>query len=120
LRPDLRRETGKNQGLRRLRIRPATGLALLQIKTARGKDSEHESGDATNGAEWGVADLRGKDERERAQLIINNCAHPDYRDELQSYVDTIKKGHSPESLANAFAMHRQFLKTGDMRGTQWN
>ena len=67
-----------------------------------------------------MADLRGKDERERAQLIINNCAHPDYRDELQSYVDTIKKGHSPESLANAFAMHRQFLKTGDMRGTQWN
>jgi propionyl-CoA:succinyl-CoA transferase len=70
--------------------------------------------------EWGVADLRGKDERERAQLIINNCAHPDYRDELQSYVDTAKEGHSLESLTNAFAMHRQFLKTGDMRGTQWN
>ena len=70
--------------------------------------------------ECGVADLRGKDERERAQLIINNCAHPDYRDELQSYVDTAKEGHSPESLTNAFAMHRQFLKTGDMRGTHWN
>ena len=70
--------------------------------------------------EWGVADLRGKDERERAQLIINNCAHPDYRDELQSYVDTAKGGHSLESLTNAFAMHRQFLKTGNMRGTQWN
>jgi len=70
--------------------------------------------------EWGVADLRGKDERERAQLIINNCAHPDYRDELQSYVDTAQEGHSLESLTNAFAMHRQFLKTGDMRGSQWN
>ncbi len=70
--------------------------------------------------EWGVADLRGKDERERAKLIINNCTHPDYRDELQSYVDRAKQGHSPESLTNAFAMHRQFLKTGDMRGTQWN
>jgi acetyl-CoA hydrolase len=67
--------------------------------------------------EWGVADLRGKDERERAQLIINNCAHPDYRDELQSYVHAAKEGHSLESLTNAFAMHRQFLKTGDMRGT---
>jgi acetyl-CoA hydrolase len=70
--------------------------------------------------EWGVADLRGKDEWERAQLIINNCAHPDYRDELQSYVDTAKEGHPLESLTNAFAMHRQFLKTGDMHGTQWN
>jgi propionyl-CoA:succinyl-CoA transferase len=70
--------------------------------------------------EQGVADLRGKDERERAQLIINNCAHPDYRDELQSYVHAAKEGHAPESLTNAFAMHRQFLKTGDMRGTQWN
>jgi acetyl-CoA hydrolase len=70
--------------------------------------------------EWGVADLRGKDERERAQLIINHCAHPDYRDELQSFVNTAKEGYSPESLANTVAMHVQFLKTGDMRGTQWN
>jgi len=70
--------------------------------------------------EWGVADLRGKVERERAQLIINNCAHPDYRDELQIYVQAAKEGHTLESLTNAFAMHRQFLKTGDMRGTQWN
>jgi Acetyl-CoA hydrolase len=70
--------------------------------------------------EWGVADLRGKDESERAHLIINNCAHPDYRDKLQSYVDTAREGHSPESLTNAFAMHRQFLKTGDMRETRWN
>ena len=65
--------------------------------------------------EWGVADLRGKDQRERAQLIINNCAHPDYRDELQSYLDTAKEGRSPESLTNAFALHRRFLEAGDMR-----
>ena len=70
--------------------------------------------------EWGVADLRGKAESERAQLIINNCAHPDYRDELQSYVDTAKEGSSPESLMTPFAMHSQFLKTGDMRSTEWN
>ena len=65
--------------------------------------------------EWGVADLRGKDEGERAKLMINNCAHPDYRDELQRYVDTAKEGRSPESLTNAFALHRRFLETGDMR-----
>jgi len=65
--------------------------------------------------EWGVADLRGKDEGERAKLIINNCAHPDYRDALQRYVDTAKEGHLPVSLANAFALHRHFLEAGDMR-----
>jgi propionyl-CoA:succinyl-CoA transferase len=70
--------------------------------------------------ECGIADLRGKDEIERAQLIINNCAHPDYRDELRSYIDTTKEGHLPESLTNAFAMHRQFLKTGDTRSSQWH
>jgi acyl-CoA hydrolase len=64
-----------------------------------------------------VADLRGKDEGERVKLIINNCAHPDYRDELQKYVHTAKEGHSPVSLANAFALHRQFLEAGDMRGS---
>jgi succinate CoA transferase len=66
--------------------------------------------------EWGVADLRGKDETERAQLIINNCAHPDYRDELQSYIKIVEAGRSAESLSNAFALHRRFLETGDMRG----
>jgi len=29
--------------------------------------------------EWGVADLRGLAPRRRAQRIIDNCAHPDYR-----------------------------------------
>src|SRR5271165_4131027 len=52
--------------------------------------------------EQGVADLRGLDPHDRARLIINNCAHPDYRDELQRYVDTAKEGHSLESLTNAF------------------
>ncbi|MBC7860425.1 MAG: succinate CoA transferase, partial [Burkholderiaceae bacterium] len=33
-------------------------------------------------SEWGLADLRGLAPRERAPLIIDNCAHPDYRAEL--------------------------------------
>ena len=71
--------------------------------------------------EQGVADLRGKDPRERARLIINRCAHPDYRDELRRYVHAAKEGHSPQSLAHAFAMHCRFMGTGDMHGAfSWN
>src|SRR5579862_5238030 len=33
--------------------------------------------------EHGVADLRGRDPQNRARLIINHCAHPDYRQQLR-------------------------------------
>ncbi|HYG66019.1 MAG TPA: acetyl-CoA hydrolase/transferase C-terminal domain-containing protein, partial [Anaeromyxobacteraceae bacterium] len=29
--------------------------------------------------EWGLADLRGRSPREKAELVIERCAHPDYR-----------------------------------------
>lgn len=32
--------------------------------------------------EQGLADLRGLSPRERAPVIIKNCAHPDYKDLL--------------------------------------
>ena len=69
--------------------------------------------------EQGVADLRGQDPHERARLIINHCAHPQFRDQLMEYLDLVKQGHTPQSLSLAFAMHRQFYRTGDMRGMNW-
>jgi acyl-CoA hydrolase len=69
--------------------------------------------------EQGVADLRAKTPHERASLIVKNCAHPDFREQLHAYYDLTKAGHVPQSLAAAFAMHEQFLKTGDMRGVDW-
>jgi len=69
--------------------------------------------------EQGIADLRGKTPNERAHLIVNQCAHPEYRDELHGYFDHIKGGHTPHTLDNAFAMHSQFLQTGDMKGVDW-
>jgi acetyl-CoA hydrolase len=69
--------------------------------------------------EHGVADLRGKDPHERATLIIDNCAHPEYRDQLRSYLHEVKEGHTPQSLTLAFAMHRQFMHGGDMRNVNW-
>lgn len=69
--------------------------------------------------EQGVADLRGKDPHERAELIINHCAHPEYRDQLRDYLRLTKEGHEPLSLSLGLAMHRQFLRHGDMRGINW-
>lgn len=65
--------------------------------------------------EQGVADLRGKSPRERAELIIENCAHPDYRPLLRRYLALTPVGHSPVSLRHAFAFHTAFQDTGDMR-----
>ncbi len=71
--------------------------------------------------EQGVADLRGKDPHERAQLIIDNCAHPDYREQLRDYLRLVGPGgHEPMSLPLAFAMHRQFMQNGDMRQIKWD
>jgi len=69
--------------------------------------------------EQGVADLRAKTPHERAELIVNRCAHPDFRQQLQDYYETTRSGHVPQSLGAAFAMHEQFLKSGDMRGVNW-
>jgi propionyl-CoA:succinyl-CoA transferase len=69
--------------------------------------------------EWGVADLRGKAPHERANLIIENCAHPDFREELRSYLELVKGGHTPQTLSAAFRMHEQYLAKGDMRGVDW-
>ncbi|WP_047452508.1 acetyl-CoA hydrolase/transferase family protein [Alistipes sp. ZOR0009] len=69
--------------------------------------------------EQGVADLRGKSPCERAQTIIENCVHPDYKQLLWDYVKKGGTAHTPHSLASAFNMHVEFAKSGDMRKTEW-
>jgi acyl-CoA hydrolase len=69
--------------------------------------------------EQGVADLRGRAPSERARLIIENCAHPDYRPILRDYIARGGNGHSLQSLAAAFGMHLSFGKSGDMRNVNW-
>ena len=69
--------------------------------------------------EQGIADLRVKDPHQRAQLIIDNCAHPDYRQQLRDYLKLTKEGHVPLSLSLGLAMHRQYIRHGDMRGIHW-
>ena len=70
--------------------------------------------------EQGVADLRGKDPHERAQIIVEKCVHPDYKDQLREYLQLMDKNiHEPMSLSMGFAMHRKFQSTGDMRNINW-
>lgn len=70
--------------------------------------------------EQGVADLRGKDPLERAKLIIDNCAHPDYKEQLRDYLRLVEpSSHEPMSLSLGLAMHRQFVRNGDMRNIKW-
>ncbi|HWR50367.1 MAG TPA: acetyl-CoA hydrolase/transferase family protein [Bryobacteraceae bacterium] len=69
--------------------------------------------------EWGIADLRGRAPYERARLIIENCAHPDYRDTLRNYLEIVEGGHTPHTLCAAYRMHDRFLKCGDMHGVEW-
>ncbi len=66
----------------------------------------------------GVADLRGCSPQERAEKIIENCAHPDYRPMLREYYEKSKKGkfqHTPHLMDEALSWHDRFNKTGSMK-----
>jgi acetyl-CoA hydrolase len=69
--------------------------------------------------EQGIADLRGKTPRERADLIIEKCVNPEYRELLRGYVKLQAKGHVPQTLNNAFKLHTAFMQQGDMRKAVW-
>ena len=69
--------------------------------------------------EQGIADLRGKGPARRAEEIINNCAHPDYRPLLREYQRIASQGHCPGSLRAAFAFHDTLQRKGDMRLTDF-
>ena len=69
--------------------------------------------------EQGIADLRGKSPVQRAETIIENCVHPEYKQMMWDYLKLSKKLHTPHTLQAAFAMHCEFMKSGDMRNTSW-
>ena len=68
--------------------------------------------------EQGLADLRGLAPRQRALKIIENCAHPDFKEPLREYVKLAEKKangqHTPHDLATALGWHVRFLETGTM------
>ena len=68
--------------------------------------------------EQGYADLRGLSPKERAVCIIENCAHPDYRDALMDYFQRAcaeSPCQTPHLLDEALSWHSRFEKTGSMK-----
>ena len=59
--------------------------------------------------EQGLADLRGLSPKQRARVVIENCAHPDYRPALRDYFERALAGspgkHTPHLLEEAFSWH---------------
>lgn len=69
--------------------------------------------------EQGIADLRWKTPKERAKLLIENCAHPDFRPMLTEYYEHALKTsagkHTPHDLTQALSWHQRYLETGSMK-----
>lgn len=70
--------------------------------------------------EHGVADLRGKCPVDRANIIIDNCVDPAYRQMLREYLALSGPSHTPQTLRACFGMHLTFQKTGNMLDTKWD
>ncbi|MDN6426881.1 acetyl-CoA hydrolase/transferase family protein [Acidipropionibacterium jensenii] len=69
--------------------------------------------------EQGIADLRGLAPRQRAPKIIENCAHPDYKEMLSDYYERAlrdcKFKQTPHLLNEAYSWHTRFLANGTMK-----
>lgn len=65
----------------------------------------------------GLADLRGLAPRERAKVIIQNCVHPEYKEELLDYFNRASAlgGHTPHILSEAFSWHARLAEKGSMK-----
>lgn len=66
----------------------------------------------------GLADLRGLAPRERAEVIIENCVHPDFKEEIRDYFNRAceqTQGQTPHILEEAFKFHTRLKETGSMQ-----
>ena len=69
--------------------------------------------------EQGLADLRGLSPRQRARLVIERCAHPDFKPMLRDYFErACRTGgglHTPHLLDEALSWHSRYLEHASMR-----
>lgn len=66
--------------------------------------------------EQGYADLRGLAPRERVPVIIENCVHPMYRDQMRAYYAEalLRGGQTPHVIEKAFSWHANLATNGSM------
>ena len=68
--------------------------------------------------EQGLADLRGLSPKQRAKVMIENCAHPEFRSPLRDYYrrafELSHGKHTPHLLPEAFSWHENYIRTGRM------
>lgn len=71
--------------------------------------------------EYGVADLRGLTDRERANSVIQNCTDA-YQEQLKDYYEEAvsKGGHHPVVLNKAFEWHMRFQESKTMSKGEHN
>jgi succinyl-CoA:acetate CoA-transferase len=71
--------------------------------------------------EQGLADLRGLSPKQRAKVLIENCAHPNFRPALRAYsrraLELSSGKHTPHLLGETFRWHENYLRTGRMLET---
>ncbi|MHA7306058.1 acetyl-CoA hydrolase/transferase C-terminal domain-containing protein [Arthrobacter sp. TMN-49] len=69
--------------------------------------------------EQGLADLRGLAPKQRAWVIVEKCAHPDYKPMLEDYFERASRDsygkHTPHLMGEALSWHQRYIDTGDMR-----
>ncbi|GKT13383.1 acetyl-CoA hydrolase/transferase family protein [Acidovorax sp. SUPP2522] len=69
--------------------------------------------------EQGLADLRGLSPSQRSRVVIERCAHPDFRPALRDYVARAEASgcgrHTPHLLGEALSWHERYVRTGTMR-----
>jgi len=68
--------------------------------------------------EQGLADLRGLSPKQRAKVIIENCAHPHFKPGLMDYykrsLDQSPGKQTPHLLDEALSWHLNYLRKGSM------
>ncbi|MHA1194342.1 MAG: acetyl-CoA hydrolase/transferase C-terminal domain-containing protein, partial [Promethearchaeota archaeon] len=67
--------------------------------------------------EQGLADLRGLSPREKAEMIIKNCVHPNFKQKLEDYYQRAVKigGQTPHLISEALSWHKSYLEKGSMK-----
>jgi len=74
--------------------------------------------------EQGLADLRGLSPRQRAKLIIEKCANPEYKATLLDYLNRAERlsygKHTPHLLTESLGWHNRYLRTGKMKAAEEN